>query len=111
MQVDAHTGDLPTEKSFVSVDGDNVVLAAMKKAEDSNALLFHLYEWAGKDDSITMTVPAGAIGVTETNLMETPEGSALRLEGSRMAVPVHPYEIFAVEVAYPESATAKSDKH
>ena len=47
----------------------------MKKAEDSNALIFHFYEWAGKGGSAALRVPPGATGAAETNLLEKPEGA------------------------------------
>jgi alpha-mannosidase len=48
MQVSAHTGSLPAEFSYVTVKPENVVLTAMKKAEDANGLIFRVYEWEGK---------------------------------------------------------------
>ncbi|MGB0123181.1 MAG: glycosyl hydrolase-related protein, partial [Silvibacterium sp.] len=71
-----------------------------KKAEDSNALVFHLYEWAGEGGTIEISVPPGATGATETNLMEQPEGEDLPVTGDTVTVPVHPYEIVAVRVDY-----------
>lgn len=100
-QVDPHTGEMAARHSFVSVEPTNVVLTAMKKAEDSNALVFHLYEWAGKSGNITISVPPGATEATEINLMEKPEGSPLSVTGDKVTVPVHPYEIVAVQVDYP----------
>jgi alpha-mannosidase len=102
MQVEAHTGALLAEHSFVAVSGDNVVLTAMKKAEDSHALIFHLYEWAGKSGTVELRVPPGATGAVTTNLMEKPEGAAASLTGERVSVPVRPYEIVAVRVDYPD---------
>jgi alpha-mannosidase len=104
MQAEAHTGPMPPEHSFVTVDSGNVVLTAMKKAEDSDALVFHMYEWAGKNGSVTVTVPPGATGAVETNLLESLQGSALPIEHDRVTVPVHPYEIVAVKVAYSSRA-------
>ncbi len=49
-QVFAHTGTLPATHSFASVDNPNVTLTAVKKAEDADALIFRMYEWAGKRD-------------------------------------------------------------
>ena len=102
MQVEAHTGSLPAEHSFVAITPEDVVLTAMKKAEDSNALIFHFYEWAGKGGSVALRVPPGATGAVETNLMEKPEGAALPLEGDHVTVHFRPYEIVAVRVDYPE---------
>ena len=83
MQVDAHTGTMPAEHSFVTVAPDDVVLTAIKKAEDSNALIFHMYEWAGKSGSVEIAVPKGATGAVETNLLEQAEGKALTIKEDR----------------------------
>ena len=100
MQVEAHAGALPARHSFVSAEPENVVLTAVKKAEDGNGLVFHLYEWAGKAGEIKLEVPPGAEGATETNLMEQPEGQPLQVEGNQVSLPVKPYEIVAVKVDY-----------
>ena len=101
MQVEAHAGAMPSKFSFVTVSADNVVLSAMKKAEDSDALVFHMYEWAGKDATVELKVPHGATGAAETNLMEQPGGKALAIDNDRISVAVHPFEILAVRVDYP----------
>ena len=100
MQVAPHTGAMPASHSFVSAAPVNVVLTAMKKAEDSNALVFHLYEWAGKSGTIELSLPPGATGAVETNLLEQPQGSALTVSGDKVSVPVKPFEIVAVKVDY-----------
>jgi alpha-mannosidase len=100
MQVEAHAGALPARHSFVSAEPTNVVLTAIKKAEDGDGLVFHLYEWAGKPGEIKLEVPPGAQGATETNLMEQPEGQPLKVEGNEVSLPVKPYEIVAVKVDY-----------
>ncbi len=104
MQVEAHAGSLPAEHSFVGIGPDDVVLTAMKKAEDSHALVFHFYEWAGKGGSAQLRVPPGATGAVETNLLEKPEGEALPIEGDHVTVHFRPYEIVAVRVDYPDTA-------
>lgn len=102
MQTENHPGTLPPAHSFVDIKEDNVVLTAMKKTEDGNALLFRFYEWAGKTGDVLLTPPAGATGATLTNLLEQPEGSSLsRNETDQITIPVHPYEIVSVRVNYP----------
>ena len=96
----AHAGSLPAEHSFASVTPDNVVLTAVKKAEDANGLIFRVVEWAGKDSTVRFTVPPGAISATETNLMEQPVGAALPLNGDSVQLPIKPYEILALRVDY-----------
>jgi len=98
----AHAGTLPDEHSFASVSPENVVLTAVKKAEDGNSLIFRVYEWAGKSATSEFHVPAGATGATVTNLMETAEGSPLTVEGNQVKVPIHPYEILTIRVDYPQ---------
>ena len=100
MQVEAHEGAMPQRHSFVSAEPENVVLTAVKKAEDNDGLIFHLYEWAGKSGDIKLQVPPGAQSATETNLMEQPEGQPLQVVHDEVSLPVKPYEIVAVKVAY-----------
>jgi alpha-mannosidase len=101
IQVEAHSGTMAAIQSFLTVLPENVVLTAMKKAEDNHALIFHMYEWAGKEANVTLAVPAGATGAVETNLMEQEVGSSLTLTRNSVTVPIHPYEILTVRVDYP----------
>jgi alpha-mannosidase len=101
IQVEVHTGTMPSRHSFVSITPENVALTAIKKAEDSDALVFHMYEWAGRDATVAIAVPPGATGAVETNLMEHEQGPALTLTGDKVTVPIHPYEILALRIDYP----------
>jgi len=101
MQVQAHAGSLPAEFAYVTVRPDNVVLTALKKAEDSNGLIFRVYEWAGKSGDVQFHVPKGATGATITNLMEKPEGAELKVVDDTVTAPIHPYEILTVRVDFP----------
>ena len=103
-----HGGSLPAEHSFASVTPDNVVLTAVKKAEDSNGLIFRVYEWAGKQSEVEFHVPPGATGATVTNLMEKPEGSPLTVVGGVVKVPIHPYEILTIRVDYPSGGSSQA---
>ena len=107
-----HAGSLPAEHSFASVDPDNVVLTAVKKAEDAKGLIFRVYEWAGKNATVDFHVPPGASGATVTNLMEKPEGEPITVTGNEVQVPIHPYEILTVRVNYPDGGAqeASSEK-
>ena len=96
----AHAGALPATHSFVSVTPENVVLTAVKKAEDANGLIFRAYEWAGKDATVELHVPPGATSATVTDMQEKPEGNALTVSGDVVKAPIHPYEILTVRVDY-----------
>jgi alpha-mannosidase len=97
----AHAGSLPASHSFASVGPENVVLTAVKKAEDAKGLIFRVYEWAGKDTTAEFHVPPGATGATVTNLMESAEGAPLAVVGDVVKAPIHPYEILTIRVDYP----------
>ncbi len=100
MQVERHEGALPAQSTFLAVDNPNVVVTAMKKAEDGDALIVRFYEWAGKGGNVTLTLPAGASSATVTNLMEKPEGGALTVAGNKVTVPVTPFQIQTIRVNY-----------
>jgi alpha-mannosidase len=100
-QVFAHAGSLPAEHSWAAVENPNVTLTAVKKAEDNNALIFRMYEWAGTAGDVKLHVPAGAEYAVESNLMEKEDGGHLALTGDTVTVPIKPFEILTVAVHYP----------
>jgi alpha-mannosidase len=102
-QVFPHTGSLSAEHSWASIENPNVTLTAIKKAEDSDALIFRMYEWAGEATQVKLHIPPGATSATETNLMEKPEGAALNLTGDTITIPIKPYEILTLEATYPNN--------
>ncbi len=104
MQVDSHAGTLPARNSFIKPEAQNIVLTAVKKAEDSNALILRFYEWAGKDSLTRIQIPKGATSAELTNLLEDQHGSNVPIEGNTITVPTHPYEIVTVKIAYPVSS-------
>jgi alpha-mannosidase len=111
LPVGAHAGAWQGNQSFVALDQDNVVLTAMKKTEDGDALLFRVYEWAGHNTQVSLTVPAGATSAMLTNLMEHPEGSPLALApDGKVTVPVHAFEIVSLKVDYPHGAPPSPPK-
>ncbi len=102
MQVPAHDGKWPPRQSLVTIEPENVVLTAVKKAEDSDGLILRFYEWAGKRSEVRISVPVGATSATLTNLMEHPEGSPFPVTANgQFTVPIRPYEIQTVRVDYP----------
>ncbi|WP_353069328.1 glycoside hydrolase family 38 C-terminal domain-containing protein [Tunturibacter empetritectus] len=105
-QVFSHTGALPAEHSFASIENPNVTLTAIKKAEDSDALVFRMYEWAGTASEVKLHIPHGATYAVESNMMEKPEGDHLNLKDDVITVPIKPYEILTLQAIYPPPTTA-----
>jgi alpha-mannosidase len=98
-QIDEHEGVLAAEHSFLQIDSENVVLTALKKAEDDDSLIFRFYEWAGKERNVKLELPPGAKSASETDLMEKSIG-ALPLQNGALIVHTKPYEIKTVKVQF-----------
>ena len=99
VSVGNHQGALSPEHSFVQVKSDNVIVSALKKAEDGQALILRFYEWAGKSGNATFHLPLRAESARETNLMEKPTGD-LPVTNAELTVPTKPYEIKTVEIKF-----------
>ncbi|MBE7182135.1 MAG: hypothetical protein INR71_13195 [Terriglobus roseus] len=100
MQVTEHEGSLPAEHSFAGTEGGHVVLTALKKSEDSNALIARFYEWAGQSGEVTLRTPDGVKSAEVVNLMEEPTGQTLNVHGNQVSVPVQPYMIQTVRLSF-----------
>jgi alpha-mannosidase len=103
MPVGKHEGGLAPEHSFVQARSENIILTALKKAEDDDALVLRFYEWAGKDGEAQLQIPPGAQSATETDLMEKTIGS-LPVQNDGVTVHTKPYEIKTIKVQYPALA-------
>jgi alpha-mannosidase len=99
-EVAPHAGALPGTHSYASVSSPDVILTAMKKAEDSNALILRMYESGGKSEQVKISLPAGATRASITNLMEQEDGAAVPLSDGTATVSIHPYEILTLKVDY-----------
>ncbi len=100
--VEKHEGTLPPEYSFVQLQPDNVVLTAVKKAEDDNALILRFYEWAGKATDVVLHVPGSARAASETDLMEH-RVADLSVNAGSVTVPTKPNEIKTVKIDFRET--------
>jgi alpha-mannosidase len=99
LPTEKHEGALPPTHSFIRSGSNNVIISAVKKAEDDNALILRFYEWAGESGDVKLQIPPGAISAADADLMERP-GENVRLEGETIIVPTKPYEIKTVKVQY-----------
>jgi alpha-mannosidase len=98
-QTEKHEGALAPEQSFLQTQQDNVIVTALKKAEDDGELVLRFYEWAGKEGDVELQLPAGADSASETNLMESSLGS-LPLQNGSVVVHTKPYEIKTLKIQF-----------
>ena len=96
----AHTGALPPEHSFVSIQPENVIVTAIKKAEDDDGLIIRFYEFAGKETQVSLRLPFGATVAMETNLMEKEEVALVVNNVRHIQISTRPYEIKTVKVLF-----------
>jgi alpha-mannosidase len=97
----AHAGPLPAQQSFVSSTADNIVITAVKQAEDDNSLIIRFYEWAGKSGNVGIRLPRTAKAAYDVNLMEKSEQPlTLNSSSNEVTVPTKPYEIRTVRVEF-----------
>lgn len=99
LAMEAHEGALPASYSFAGIEPANVILTAVKKAEDDNALIFRFFEFEGKPAQTRLRLPKAAQRAAQTNLMEEEEEDLpLESDGKAVVVSVTPYEIKSVKV-------------
>ena len=90
---------------------DNVIVTALKRAEDQDSLVLRFYEWAGKESEVTVQLPPGAQSAEETDLMEKRLGS-LSVHSSALSVHTKAYEIKTIKVQFASpSQVAATGKH
>ena len=107
--IEKHQGSLAPEHSFLQAQPDNIIVTAVKKAEEDNALVVRFYEWAGKDGDVTLQLPSGTQSAVETDLMEKPMGG-VSLHDGKVSVHAKPYEIKTIKVQFstlPQTAASK----
>ncbi len=102
VSTDAHKGDLPAVNGFVRVEPENVMLAAVKKSEDSDAIILRLFEMEGKKTeahvNINTLVKPDAPAV-ECDLMEQPlTKSTARMADGVLKVKLPAHGIATVKV-------------
>ncbi len=93
----AHDGSLPASQSLITIEPANVVITAIKKAEDDDSTIVRFYEWSGRPADVRLHFAGGITEASETNLMEKPAGK-LTIDNDAIVVPTRPYEIKTVKV-------------
>ncbi len=85
----------PPEWSGCSVSPANVVVTALKLAEDGDEVILRAYECAGEPAQATFTLGFDARNLTETDLLERPLTATERAElaGRKLTAALRPYEI------------------
>lgn len=94
----AHKGSLPASQSFVSVDAPNVIVTALKKAEDDGSLILRFYEAHGTPCKAAVKVSLPVHSFVETDLLERPTGKKAPITNGRFTVKVAKHEIKTIKL-------------
>ena len=98
-----HGGELPQVHSFVEVSPKNIILTALKVAEDSEDLVLRLYEADNTETEAEVVLDEEPLKVSETDLIEWDkytEGRTLEVEGRTIKVPMGRSEIKTLKVTF-----------
>jgi alpha-mannosidase len=91
----AHAGALGRGVAFATVDAPGVELTWVKRAEDSDALVLRVVEWAGRPASATVTLRPAIRAAHRSNFLEDP-GAPLPVTAHTVRVSLRPFEIATV---------------
>lgn len=91
---DRHSGTLPQRYSFLKVEPSNIVVTALKKAEDSDDWILRFYECEGSDGTATIEFGMPVKSASHTDLIERPmRQPGIPVYGGRIKVPFGKWEI------------------
>lgn len=89
----AHGDGTDGEKAFIRVSAADVIVDAVKKAQDGDGVILRVYEAEGRRGDVTVTLPCPAESVTENNLMEEPTDGAVAHDGDSFTFSIKPFEV------------------
>jgi alpha-mannosidase len=91
-------GNGPRVRSFLQIDAPNVMIEAVKQADDDDAMIVRLYECENRSTRARLLLDFPAVSAVETNLMEE-EIKPLVLTENSLALDLNPFEIKTVKVS------------
>lgn len=99
-KTDKHPGTLPATASMLCVDAENVIVEAVKKAEDSDASIIRLYEAHGAAVTTQLDFYSVLREAELVTLMEEPL-SALEAQANHLSLTLSPFEIQSLKIMFP----------
>ena len=88
--------NLGESQSFLKVEQDNIIVTAMKKAENENAMVIRLYNFDDRDTEIDLTLWKSFKAAIKTNLIEEEE-EPLRMNKNDLQLIVGHHEITTIK--------------
>lgn len=97
VRLNTQKGTLPQSHSYLECSA-NVVVTAMKKAEDSNDLIVRFYEFAGRSVDAVITLDKPIVSAVELDNMEWKQLGKLSVNGNKIMTPMKPWDYKTVRI-------------
>ena len=91
--------ELPSRLSFIELNPENLVLAALKKAEDTNEVILRLFETKGEKTSGVLNLFKAPVSAKMVNLLEE-EQEGIDCQGTEIRLEVQPFEIVTIKLTF-----------
>jgi alpha-mannosidase len=85
------------DRSFIAVDNGNIVIEAVKQAEDSEDLIVRLYESSGRNGRAEISFPYRIHTAELVDMMEN-HIEDIETKGDRIVLDFKPFEIHTVKL-------------
>jgi len=92
-------GDLPSESSFLKLSPNNLILSALKKAEDSDEVILRFFETKGEVTQAEVELFRAIKRLTLVDLLEREERE-LPFERNRFGFEVKPFELITLKLEF-----------
>jgi alpha-mannosidase len=86
-----------SQKQFMAVDAENVIIETIKQAEDGRGIIVRLYESQRRRGEVTVQPGFPLQAAMLTNLLEDDE-TQLETDGATVKLPIKPYEIITLRL-------------
>ena len=89
------------KRSFLKAEPDNIIISALKKAEDGKSIIIRLYEASGKKTEATITLFKKIKDVKSVNFLEEEKkefDKKVILDENNIKVDVKPFEIITLKI-------------
>ncbi|RCV64974.1 alpha-mannosidase [Methanophagales archaeon] len=94
---------LPLKRSFLKIEPDNVILSAMKMAEDEDGAIIRFYETKGTETDAEIILFKEPKTVKVVNMLEEEDEEVkkgLKKTGERIQLKMNPFEIVTLKVKF-----------
>jgi alpha-mannosidase len=94
-----HKGSLPSSSSFLKIEPQNVIVSALKQAENNKDWILRIFETHGQASEVQITLPQMAHAVYESDMLEWRQEN-LAPRGYEIKIPIAPYEIKTLRFSF-----------